>query len=429
MKSFLQFSSAIVSICFSISEFSETKLCVDKRTWAQENYYFNGVRWDASKPKSDKSNFNGPPSDSFSGKVTYQQDGKVIEAWNIKVGKATSYEKYEQPKNTLVERWTYKDGCAHGDIRTDVGSSWLTARYENGFERGLQKQYDKQTNKLVEEWTVGSDGQRGVSLKYDKFSNLESLDCDSPVAAAPKHKELCGLNGKQSSVKLYSIENDKSIVRRELGYLNGKKHGMEKVYDEEGKVISSVNYKNGNKDGVAKSAGVSYNNSGASTVPYVNGKAEGKETRYFQDSKNIKEEILWKNDEVVRHIEFYQNGKSKVLREFKGGKIHVTTFNDNGKRESFATVRPSSNWWGSYYLPDGKVIYYQDDGEKLYEANFKFGERDGTTSYFFSGGKKVSEKQVWKDGKMTSETEYGKDGKIIKITEFFPDGSKKVKTP
>ena len=102
MKFFSRLLIVLVTTFFSTSAVSESQKCVDKREWAREDHFFNGVRWDPSKPKSEKGNFPGPPPDTFTGKVTEMDYGKVVRSWNIKNGKPTSYETYPKYKNILL---------------------------------------------------------------------------------------------------------------------------------------------------------------------------------------------------------------------------------------------------------------------------------------------------------------------------------------
>ena len=105
----------------------------------------------------------------------------------------------------------------------------------------------------------------------------------------------------------------------ETPYKNGKKHGVQKAYYENGKLMREIPYKNDKIHGVAKG----YYESGklASETPYQNGKKHGVEKAYYENG-NLRYEAPYQNGEIHGIAKrYYENGNLQAQATYENGNI------------------------------------------------------------------------------------------------------------
>ena len=262
------------------------------------------------------------------------------------------------------------------------------------------------------------------------------------------------INEKGDGIE-YNIFNDEIIFEGE--YLNGKRNGKGKEYNDKGKLIFEGEYLNGKRNGI----GTEYHTNGNKKFigEYKEGKKwNGKAYNYrecliseFKEGKGFMEDYdergslifdcSYVNGEKngIGTYYFYSNNFSNELSiEYLNGKKW------NGKREldmsEIKRIR-FNNFSGQfvYELKEGKgyISEYDHKGKLIYIENYLNGERNGKKikNYEFSFGLESEEeylnnklngkvKKYYDNGKLKFEGEYLYDHKR-KGKEYFNNGKLK----
>lgn len=143
-------------------------------------------------------------------------------------------------------------------------------------------------------------------------------------------------------LRLYHANNS---LKAEGIISKNKLNGLWKSYDENGNIISSVNYKNGEVDGIA----------------YF---------YYPNETSSVKSKITFEEDIIIGiYQEFYQNGVNKATITYKKGK------------------------------PNGDAEFFYDSGLLMISGQFENGLKSGKWKHFTETGE-VYDKEKWKNGKM-----------------------------
>jgi antitoxin component YwqK of YwqJK toxin-antitoxin module len=360
------------------------------------------------------------------------------------------YDSKGTPKwGPLKARFTVKNGLYDGTLSeyNDQGKLESEMQYQSGKRTGWTKKFDEATGKIISESQFVNDNHQGLSREYEQNpatgkllrvyfmkpngdmdteinwhpnGKLKSIKCgENPVI--PEDKTICGRGGKPGVAQLY---DEKGKLSETITYVNGKRNGPRKVYGADGKVTTAENYKNDKLDGKASSTsgGFAGYDKSESQLQYKDGKRNGIEKTFFDDKKT-KTMTYWKDDEVQKVVQFYQNGKKKVLEEVKGGLMFVIQYYDNGKPHETGVYK--------VYLPNwhdrkrhGKFKTFNENG-KLWEVeNYEDGQQNGTSLTYYDNGK-VRSKEEFKKGVRLSRKEFDEDGRLKLSEEYNPDGSRK----
>ena len=169
----------------------------------------------------------------------------------------------------------------------------------------FQDTYIDDKNRVIKKeyfWTgkLLFEGEYRDDLKW----NGKGYDPDGKVAY-----ELINGNGK---VKEYNKNTFQLIFDGE--YLNGKKHGNGKEYDEKGKLVYEGEYFKGKRQGKGKKYD-SYYGTLVYEGGYLNDKRHGKEKEYFYDNGELKFEGEYLYDFKFKG-KLYKNGKLEYEGEF-----------------------------------------------------------------------------------------------------------------
>ena len=160
-----------------------------------------------------------------------------------------------------------------------------------------------------------------------------------------KNGELDGLN------VIYYKNNIKEIGH----WKDGKQNGLFQMYTEDGILIDSGTFKNGERDGLTEQF---YNDIGKLRVSanYKNGVLDGEFKAYYPNG-NLQGEVIYKNGEM--------NGEYKEYNENK-------------------SIRLSGNYKNN--LQDGEWKSYLEDGTLETIVNYKDGELNGLKEDYYKNG-------------------------------------------
>jgi len=216
----------------------------------------------------------------------------------------------------------------------------------NGKKQGYWKKKDDKTNALIYEGMFKDDKPIGTFKYYYPHDTVRAIMVfrqDGKTASA----RLFHINGKRMAQGNYVnkeikdstwtyYDEDGKLISSE-NYKMGKKHGVSAVYLQDGKLSEEVNFKDGLENGPYKKYfdGVSLRGKGQ----YVNGLLDGKICHYFPNgveaaagyySKGIKTGVwIYKNqDGKIKEKELYKNGKLASKKEteafFSKNKVEST---------------------------------------------------------------------------------------------------------
>lgn len=272
--------------------------------------------------------------------------------------------------------------------------------------------------------TTGGFGLLKSTYKYNQLVLSELFYKNDTMALVTPY-----VNGKKEGISKYYNENGKLITEitysndqkikeleneyyntGELNYIrtikNDKVEGLVTKYYKNGKIEMQANLISGSFDGEFKKY---YENGNYERVNnYVNGKLNGPDIKYFQNGKlqwevnyiNNKEEGTYKEyypSGQLKHLGFYKNGKleGEALTYYENGNIKIKAFHKNGNIE-------------------GLSKQYFDTGELSWEFYNKNGKRTKAIQYFKGG--KVGAEVEYKNGDFVGGYVYEYDGKKTKMT-------------
>ena len=145
-----------------------------------------------------------------------------------------------------------------------------------------------------------------MTLFLSLFLLLFLTACDSPSLTGKKVEKEYFTGGQLRSEFIWSDSTGRNGTRKEYGYeghqvstvpiVNGVKHGVETLFDSQGRVIRQIPYNSGRIHGILKDF---YPNGHVmATIPYVYGVKEGKAATYKQDG-SIDRSVTFKNNRII----------------------------------------------------------------------------------------------------------------------------------
>lgn len=354
-------------------------------------------------------------------KITYLPDLKIEEEYsnNVKI----NFEKHFDSKDKLIK----------------------IIPFQNGLEEGVAKEFNNEGIIILLTYY-----QKGYVMKREFINRVDG-------------------SGKKQG--LWKIFNNNDILKIEAFYVNGKRHGFYKEYDDNGNLLKIekyendqliVNaletrklemridyYQNGNPkvigtyyNGVAEGVRREYNDKGQVVQSYImqsgyitgkgvmdnNGLKQGAWEEYYD------ERYAKPNEKILRAKGKYKN--SKPVGEwsyfFVNGKTEIEgSYNEGGKKEGLWTwYYPNGNILiqDNYVdgLKEGSYIEYDENKNVIVKGNYLEDKEDGfwfrANKDFIEEGKYVEGKRegawkgFYKNGKPTYECNYvdnNYDGKFI----------------
>ena len=156
---------------------------------------------------------------------------------------------------------------------------------------------------------------------------------------------------------------------------------------------------------------------------YKNGNAVSGKSVDYDDAGKMVAERQFENEKVTLERSYYQNGKVREESTCNADRWMLKTYHDNGKLErEVPCVNGGSYYWSSRAY-EGLEKSYDVDGKLWEEAEYRHGQRHGTTKRYTHG--KPYANSTYKDGSLITETYYDEQGRLVSSTEYHRDGSKK----
>lgn len=308
-------------------------------------------------------------------------------------------------KGVLLYIWNYKDNKKDGKAL--------------GFYPGGQKMY---------ELTYGSDVLKGIGIKYFENGNVS--------------EKVFYVDGKVEGPAHIYLENGNYY---KYNYINNRLNGTAHLYDKQHRLLEIATY----KDNVLEGAYIKYYLSGAvkSEMKYSRGKLEGY-ARYYDEKGREVSTLLYKNGKEVDKIKHLEDGKkisvsqkTVFLKNKDAGgiqwqgpaTIHLT---ESKKRVNevkfFEKAKKLNGVYRTYYkngqiryegtfvnnLPSGIFKTYSIEGNIVGVDNYSAGKLSGTSKMYYATGELLAEYR-YKNGKIEGlSVVYNKDGSLISEVSY-----------
>lgn len=350
----------------------------------------------------------------------------------------------------------YPDGQKSSEGRFENGKPegfWI-----NYYKNGGKRSEGKREQHLLDSTWVFFDREGDTVKKIDYKDGIKSgftykyeaaYGADSSKNMFLKSKELFYQDKQNGTSYCYN----QNWLKYTFNYENGKRHGMGKEYNAEGRVISLYKYFKGflieaatinRRDSQGRKQGrwVEFYSNGNKKleVYYRNGKKNGyyreynrggtliSETRYENDSlltaeKTQKEKIKTQYKET-----YWENGKLKYTGAFKEDKpvgIHKEYAKDGSLKSAKEYNEDSELVGEGLFNTKGKktarwLLYYPNDQKKA-SGKFRNGKRHGKWQFFFENGE-LEQEGFYHGGKLDGEWRwYYPGGNLLKVEYYVND--------
>ena len=356
-------------------------------------YYPNGVK------SSEGAMVNGQPDGFWK---SYNEMGVLISEGNRRNG-------------LLDSTWVFYN---------EKGGATLRITYKNGVKQGPRIQY------MSDEYTVENWDADTLLSPVRTFTYDDRLKCETPYEAGKPHGmsrefdtagvivRLCyyhhGILTKRENVNRtdkFGYKQGKwkffwpnGNLQQEGEYVNDKRHGYFKDYDEDGNFLQVQKYENDYLVADAPETKqidrkVSYHPNGQPAIiaSYYNGKAEGVRREFDQDGNVIKGYVFANGILLSEGItdmaglrqgkwtEFYEGGEVKSEGNYKNS-------NRVGKWKFYfpnKTIEVSGSY-DSKGRQDGEWQWFYANGQLMREANYDAGTLEGEFVEYDENGEEVS---------------------------------------
>ena len=214
-----------------------------------------------------------------------------------------------------------------------------------------------------------------------------------------KNGELDGLN------VVYYKNNIKEIGH----WKDGKQNGLFEMYTEDGILIDSGTFKNGERDGVTKQF---YNDTGKLRVSanYKNGVLEGEFKAYYPNG-NLQGEVNYVNGEMNGDFkEYHENKKIRLSGSYKNSlqEGEWKSYLEDGTLESIINYKAGE-------LHGIKEDYYKN-GNVWTRQEFKNNDLDGVYEVYYENGNPQLKAKI-KNGQTIEEQRFNHDGTLYNEKE------------
>jgi antitoxin component YwqK of YwqJK toxin-antitoxin module len=428
----------------------------------QKFYYENG------KVSSEGTMRDGQPDGYW---LTYYENGILKSEGNRVNFLLDSTWKFYSEEGSLVLIINYKEGQKSG-LRTTIRESEIIEEYfENDIKQGLTTWYFPDSTISKTTWFV--DGREdGLSKEFGEDGRVVTLTVYKKgyVISREKINRLDSEERKQCLCKFF---HENGLVRLEGTYRNDLEHGYFKEYDEDGKLIATAKWVDGEKQKnaielVRLTVDKEYYPDGSvkTVQSYRNGVPQGVRREYaeegtitagyvFDKGKIVGEGIT--GEDGVRNGEwklYFNTGELKAEGKYVDG-IKVgkwTYYHKNGKVEQTGVYdkqgRPRGEW--VWYYPSGNILReeayldglldgltseYSEEGIVIAEGEFIEGEEEGPWIYQYGDHREEGNYSygmrngVWKyytsEGQLMFEGEFIEDNPNGKHVYYFDNGKVK----
>ncbi len=244
--------------------------------------------------------------------------------------------------------------------------------------------------------------------KEEKLKNINGKLCDEdgkPFSGRTKRESEDYLdiysykNGELDGLNVIYYKNN----IKEIGHWkDGKQDGLFQMYTEDGVLIDSGTFKNGERDGLTEQF---YNDTGKLRVSanYKDGVLDGKFKAYYPNG-NLQGEVIYKNGEMNGDFkEYHENKNIRLLGSYKNSLQdgEWKSYLEDGTLETIVNYKDGE-------LNGLKEDYYKN-GNVWTRQEFKNNNLDGVYEVYYENGNPQMKAKI-KNGQTVEEQRFNRDG-------------------
>jgi uncharacterized protein len=363
-------------------------------------------------------------------------------------------------ESSLKEYYNYEDFYNNGSIKikAELKSSRITEHYYYFLPNGDLFAKDYYVNSRSNGWRTYYGKGNVISYKEKFISGDEVLSIyydDAGIAYDTLNFDLGakyirrgpdGFVESQAEMLDYSINDtlrwfytDGSKLSS-LYYAHGKRWGKYTKWYPSGQVSKTGMYANGDKHGLW----IEFHENGAvsDSINYIFDDKFGKYVSYYDNGK-IKYVANYKNDVISGEVIYYDyEGEPQVLLNYLDGELfsyavpHVKGWSENKLivtgNEKIISIFPNGRLAYSQqlinFVPHGEHYRFNNDGSKLVDCNYLFGELDGNYIEYYANGN-VKREVEYESGMYNGRfKEFYQDGTLKEHSEYFYDDLNGIRT-
>lgn len=227
----------------------------------------------------------------------------------------------------------------------------------NYINHGTWKQYDTE-NKVIAEGKYDKNQRHGTWMR--QFTAADT--------------KLCGEEPYRSF---------KGPFVSEATLNRGKLHGSWVIYDSEKSKVSEIEFADGKRHG--KAVWLYPNGKTMQVSSFVDGVIDGELTRYDTDGNVTATEIYQDGRKVESQVDYYENKQKKSEAKYLHPRLVIATPDDswNVALATFAAQGKA--------MQHGAWTAWHENGQKMEQGTFDFGQRVGKFVAWHANGQKASE--------------------------------------
>ncbi len=388
----------------------------------------------------------------------------VIKAQDVKL--EDGYHVFRYPNGSVSSEGYIKDGKPDG-------------YWKSYFVTGVLKSEGKRRNHLLDSiwvfYTQTGDTLEKIDYLYGKKSGYYlKYKNDRSYGLYIWSRELYAADKRQGLAYMYFPDGS---IRQTIPYLDGKKQGLSKEYDEEGNIITLYEYNNDfmisrerinrkDSDGVRQGPWIEFNDGGniIKEMTYREGLLHGYYKEYNErgiltvamlyDNGKIVEGNVEDNPEIEIQNRYDTNGNLIYSGPYKTGipvGIHreynadgtvksSVIYNDQGVKVSEGIVTEDgrrNGEWKNFFENDnirekgeydnnrrtGDWTFYNNEGQIIQTGQYRNGRPEGLWKWYYTDGNILREEEYYQGNRDGKFIEYSKDKEIISEGQYL-DGEK-----
>lgn len=343
---------------------------------------------------------------------SYYSNGNLKSEGNRKDGELNGLWKFYNKSGIIVEAITYKNGLKDGNNVT-FGADSVVLRLQTFHQNVLQDTaYYFDLNGVLKKWIVFIDGQpEGISIHFANDGRPVAKD----IYSKGKKINKIEFNSKDVSGKkqgLWLRFNDDWKIVYEVTYLNGLKHGYERIFSEDGTLKEINKYQNGKlikesneTQTIDLKTEFGPNNTKSLGGYNTEGQKEGVHQLYNNEGKPIKSE-LYDDDKIVAKGLITASGIREGYWElfYEDGHLKATGNYKNNKKVG--------KW----------LYYYSGDTSLQHIANYgSNGKANGLWLWFYESGDTLSIMNYENDNLEGDYLQFDMEGRIVVKGQYSDD--------
>jgi antitoxin component YwqK of YwqJK toxin-antitoxin module len=371
------------------------------------------------------------------------------------------YTVFKYPNGTVSSEGMIKDGKPEGYWKSYYVTGILKSegKRTNHMLDSIWLFYD-QTGELTEKINYLYGKKNGWYYKYQR---------DPSVGTYVYSQELYAGDRKEGTATIFFPDGK---VRQTVSYNEGKKEGLSKELDQNGNVITLLEYHNDflvSRDRINR-VDAKKMKQGPWKEFYASGKIKSESTyaddllngyyKEYDEKGNLTLTTLYEKGAIVKsNVE--DNSDIEVVNKYDdagkliytgpyrekipvgvhrqfgpdGKVINAFRYNDNGALLSEGIVDEGGNSNGKWkdFYPDGKIMaegqytdnrrsgqwkFYNISSKVVQTGNFNAGRPDGLWKWYYDDGSLLREEEYFQGEREGGYTEYSPDGKVISQGEY-----------